>query len=201
VKRLDGSVSISTNKASGELFDAVILATHADQTLKILDDASAEEREVLSSFPYQANEAVLHTDVSCMPRRARAWASWNYRIPADGDDAVTVTYDLNRLQRLGAPAPLMLTLNDRGNVDEASVIRRFTYAHPAYDRTSVTAQRKITALNGVNRTYFCGAYCGYGFHEDGVNSALAVAKCFGKTLESCKAASTKEESLTAVSAR
>ncbi len=194
VQRDSDRVLVSTSDGGQEMFDSVVFASHADQTLQMLMDASPVERETLSSFPYQANEAVLHTDVAKMPRRRRAWASWNYQIPTDHHQAVAVTYDLNRLQRLGAPAPLMLTLNDQGQVDEQQVLGRFTYAHPAYDRRSVAAQEQIAAMNGTNRTYFCGAYCGYGFHEDGVNSALAVAQHFGKTLESCKVVSTKDES-------
>jgi predicted NAD/FAD-binding protein len=201
VRRFAEGVGITTvSEDRPETFDAVVFASHADQTLEMLADASPQEHEALSAFPYQVNDAVLHTDRGRMPQRRRAWASWNYRIPARHDDAVTVTYDLNRLQNLGAPAPLMLTLNDGGHVSEQHIIRRFTYAHPAYEARSVGAQQRIAALNGVNRTYFCGAYCGYGFHEDGVNSALAVAKCFGKSLETCTAASTKDESLTSASA-
>jgi predicted NAD/FAD-binding protein len=202
VRRSAEGVTLATaGEEEQEQFDAVVFASHADQTLEMLEDASPEERQALSAFPYQENDAVLHTDVSRLPSRKCAWASWNYRVPADGEDGVTVTYDLNRLQGLGAPAPLMLTLNDRGSVSQQHVVRRFNYAHPAYETRSVAAQQQIAQLNGVNRTYFCGAYCGYGFHEDGVNSALAVAKCFGKSLETCIAVSTKDESLTGVTAR
>ncbi len=201
VRRLVDRVLVTTAEGGEDSFEAIIFASHADQTLRMLGDASSAERDVLSAFPYQTNTAVLHTDKSLMPRRRRAWASWNYQIPSDRHDAVSVTYDVDRLQRLGAPDPILLTLNDRNTVNEQLVLRRFTYDHPAYSCRSIAAQERIGELNGVNRTYFCGAYCGYGFHEDGVNSALAVADYFGKNLESCKVVSTKDESRIAATVR
>jgi predicted NAD/FAD-binding protein len=125
---------------------------------------------------------ILHTDTSLLPRRHLAWASWNYLIPREEPDRVTVTYNMNILQNFSAPSPLCITLNRNEAVDPAKIIRRFTYHHPVYTHATLTAQKRYARLNGVNRTYFCGAYWGYGFHEDGVNSALAVCQHFGKGL-------------------
>lgn len=182
-----------------EWFDHVVLATHADQSLAMLTDASADEQQILSAFPYQLNEAALHTDTSLLPRRERAWASWNYHREATGSRRVTVTYDLSRLQNLSTPSPLLLTLNRTSAVAPDRMLKVISYHHPAYTRASIEAQRRFDEINGVRRTYFCGAYWGYGFHEDGVNSALAVAKYFGRSLDSCTVASTKEASRIAVS--
>ncbi len=180
-----------------EQFDQVVFASHSDQAIALLADATADETEILSCFPYQANEAVLHTDASLLPCRSRAWASWNYRIPQSDKEVVgaSVTYDLNRLQNLGFDRPLLLTLNDTESIDPAKVLRSFIYHHPAYDRRSIDAQRQHHRISSINRrTHFCGAYWGYGFHEDGVNSALAVARSFGIELDSCTVVSTKAQS-------
>ncbi len=201
VTRHPDGVQIRTARGDAERFDQVVFASHADQTLAMLTDATSTEREVLASFPYQSNEAVLHTDTSLLPRRRRAWASWNYHLSSHVDEPATVTYDLSRLQRLGTPTPILLTLNRAAAISPESIIRRLTYHHPAYSRASIAAQRRFDEINGRRRTYFCGAYWGYGFHEDGVNSALAVAGYFGKNLESWTAASTKEKSLTAATSR
>jgi predicted NAD/FAD-binding protein len=180
--------------AETEVFDEVVFATHADQTLSMLTDVTVEERRVLSAFPYQTNDAVLHTDTSLLPRRTRAWASWNYTIPHDDQEAVSVTYDLSRLQNHDSPSPILLTLNRTTDIDPSKVLRRIQYMHPAYCLDSISAQREHDRISGTNRTHFCGAYWGYGFHEDGVNSALAVARHFGLSLDSCTAASTKDAS-------
>lgn len=167
-----------------ERFDRVIIATHSDQALAMLADPSDGEREILGAIPYQENEAVLHTDVSLLPRRRLAWASWNYHLLAEAERCVTVTYHMNTLQRLRAPREFCVTLNRTEAIDPASIIRRIIYHHPVYTQLAVAAQQRHQEINGVNRTYFCGAYWGYGFHEDGVNSALAVCKHFGKGLVS-----------------
>ena len=184
-----------------EAFDRVVFATHADQTLRLLDRPMDAQREVLSAFPYQRNECVLHTDRSLLPRRHRAWASWNYYIPAGGDRPVALTYDVNRLQRLGAPAPICVTLNCTERIAPQHVLARLAYDHPVFTPGAVAAQRRRDEINGPRGLYFCGAYWGYGFHEDGVNSALAVCKHFGIGLDSWKAASTKDASAMLVSAR
>jgi predicted NAD/FAD-binding protein len=184
VGRVAGRVMVETDDGFIESFDHVVFATHADQTLKLLADADQTERRVLSAFEYQRSEAMLHLDWSLLPRHHRAWASWNYHV---GDEATAgVTYDLRRLQRLDVPVPLLLTLNDAGRVHPGKVLRRFQYSHPAYNAESLAAQQLHSVISGRNRVHFCGAYWGYGFHEDGVNSALAVANCFGRTLDELK---------------
>ena len=177
-----------------ERFDHVIVGVHADQALKMLSDPTADEIAILGSIAYQRNEAVLHMDSSLLPRRRRAWASWNYHVPATPQATVAVTYWLNRLQRISARRNLCLTLNGNGAVNPASVLRRFTYHHPLYSLQSVAAQRRRSEISGHRRTHYCGAYWGYGFHEDGVNSALAVAKHFDQGFDECTVASTKAES-------
>lgn len=184
---------LTTRHGEPEVFDQVILATHADQTLEILADASGTEREILQAFPYHENEAVLHTDSSWLPRRRRAWASWNYHIADDPTRPVAVTYDLSRLQGLDSPSPICVTLNPSRPVEPAKVLRRMTYHHPVYGRDALAAQRRHGEISGRRRTHFCGAYWGCGFHEDGVNSALAVGKFFGKGLAACTVAFTKAE--------
>lgn len=126
------------------------------------------------------------------------WASWNYHIQHGDEQAASVTYDLSRLQKLNTPSPILLTLNETSSIAPTKVLRTFTYHHPAYTRQSIMAQRRFHEINRHRRTHFCGAYWGYGFHEDGVNSALAVARNFGIELESCTVASMKEPSRIAV---
>ncbi|HET9961167.1 MAG TPA: FAD-dependent oxidoreductase [Nitrospiraceae bacterium] len=155
-------------------FDAVVLATHSDQSLRLLADPSPEEREILGAISYQENEAVLHIDSSLLPRRRLAWAAWNYHLLPIQPDRAVVTYHMNRLQRLTAPHEFCVTLNHTDAIDPAKIIRRITYHHPRYSPAAVAAQRRQGDISGVNRTYYCGAYWGYGFHEDGVKSALAV---------------------------
>lgn len=184
VRRQSTCVVVETDGGEAT-FDEVVFATHADQTLNLLSDASAEEQAILGTFAYQANEAVLHADARLLPTRQRAWASWNYLLPREPRRPVTVTYDLNRLQDLGADGPICLTLNPAGQVPEGSVLRRFVYHHPVFTTGAVAAQRRHGEISGRRRTHYCGAYWGYGFHEDGVNSALVVARHFGKGLEDC----------------
>ena len=163
-------------------FDQVVIATHSDQALAILDHPSLREQEILGAIPYQENEAVLHTDASLLPRRRRAWASWNYHILNQHDGRVAVTYHMNRLQRLSAPREFCVTLNYSQAIDPDTIIRKITYHHPVYTPAGVAAQNRYGEINGVNRTWFCGAYWHYGFHEDGVKSALSVCEHFGKRL-------------------
>jgi len=163
-------------------FDEVVLATHSDQALALLRDASDREREILGAIPYQPNEAVLHTDVRMLPRRRRAWASWNYHLLAEPAGATTVTYHMNRLQSLRAERELCVTLNRSEAIDSAQVIRTIPYAHPVYTAAGVRAQARVQEISGRNRTHFCGAYWGWGFHEDGVVSALRVCERFGARL-------------------
>ena len=162
----------------------------ADQSLAMLADPSPAEQEILSAIPYQANEIVLHTDAHLLPRRRRAWASWNYYMSGSEEQTVTLTYNLNRLQGHRSNEPILETLNPAFPIDPAKVLDRMTYDHPVYSVPAIDVQRRYHEINGQRNTYYCGAYWGYGFHEDGVRSALAVGECFGKSLESCIVAST-----------
>ena len=191
VSRSSEYVSVTPFNSLPEYFDEVVFATHADQTLGMLEDPTESEHSILNAFPYHSSEAVLHTDTNLLPRSIRSRASWNYHIPSGHNHAASVTYDLSRLQNHDTPTPLLLSLNDTVGMDAAKVIRIFNYRHPAYSRESISAQQRFCEISGQNRTHYCGAYWGYGFHEDGVNSALAVARHFGIELESCIAASTK----------
>jgi uncharacterized protein len=192
VRRGPEQVDVRTASGETETFDAVVFACHADQALRMLADATDRERDVLSSFPYQRNLAVLHTDQSFMPRRRAAWASWNYHIAPDPSLPVAVTYDVNRLQRLGAPGPICVTLNPADRIAPDKVLAEIEYHHPVFGPGTLRAQQMHTDLNGARRSYFCGAYWRYGFHEDGVQSALTVCRRFGLDWDACAAASTKE---------
>ena len=175
-------VTVTPRYGEPERFDAVILAAHSDQALALLKDATPEEKEVLGAITYQENDVVLHTDETVLPRHSLAWAGWNYYIPRDESARVIVTYNMNILQNLRAPRTFCVTLNRTNAIDSEKIIRKLTYHHPVYTQTSIAAQQRYNSVSGVNRTYFCGAYWGYGFHEDGVNSALAVCEHFGKNL-------------------
>lgn len=196
ILRNDGMVRVICRHERIETFDAVVLACHADAALGLLADADVRERRVLGAFPYQDNVAVLHTDVSLLPKIRRAWASWNYHVSTDLEAPVAVTYDLSRLQGHSTPKPILLTLNGEDRVAPAAVLDRHVFRHPRFTAASIAAQKEHENLNGRRRTYFCGAYWGYGFHEDGVNSALAVARSFGIGWEKWKAASTKASCVT-----
>ncbi len=178
VRRVPGGVILKARGCEPERYDAAFLACHSDQALSLLADPSAAEREVLGAIPYQRNEAVLHTDTRLMPRRRLAWAAWNYHALADRGRPVALTYNMNILQRLDAPAPLLVTLNRSDEIDPAHVIRRITYHHPLFTPAAVAAQSRQRELNGALRTYYCGAWWRNGFHEDGVVSALQALDHF-----------------------
>jgi len=182
VTRHHDHVLVKPRGGEAERFDEVVLATHSDQALALLADASGREREILGAIPYQPNEAVLHTDARMLPRRRRAWASWNYHLLPEPKPASTVTYHMNRLQSLRAEREFCVTLNHSERIDPARVIRRISYAHPVYTEAGVRAQARVGEIDGRNRTHFCGAYWGWGFHEDGVVSALRVGERFGARL-------------------
>jgi predicted NAD/FAD-binding protein len=182
VSRAADHVLVTSRGAEAQRFDHVVLATHSDQALAMLEDASQREHEILRAFPYQPNEAVLHTDVSLLPRRRRAWASWNYHLRLPPEGLTTVTYHMNRLQSLRAEREFCVTLNRTADIDPSQIIRKIDYAHPVYTAAGVRAQGRYAEIGGVNRTHFCGAYWGWGFHEDGVVSALRVAEHFGARL-------------------
>jgi len=164
-----------------ERFDAVFLACHADQALGVLADATPLECAVLGAIRYQANEAVLHTDTALLPRARRAWAAWNYQVRAPGRP-VALTYNMNILQGLAASETYCVTLNRTRDIRPERVIRRMTYHHPLFTPEAVAAQARQGELNGAGRTFYCGAYWGFGFHEDGVASALAAVAQFRETL-------------------
>ena len=166
----------------GQPFDQVVLACHSDQALTLLADATPAERTLLGALPYQENDVVLHTDTSVLPRTRRAWGAWNYHVRGRADAPATVTYDMNVLQTLEAPRTYCVTLNATESVDPDSILYQTTYHHPVYTREGFAAQERHAEISGVNDTHFCGAYWGFGFHEDGTRSAVRVAESFGVTL-------------------
>jgi len=182
IRRLPNEVRVRTARGTVESFDYVFLACHSDQALRLLESPGAAEREVLGAFPYAANEVILHTDERLLPRRPLARAAWNYHLLADPQEPVAVTYDMNVLQTLDAPVRFLLTLNHRKAIDERKVLRSFSYDHPVYSPRAVAAQARHREVNGVARSYFCGAYWRCGFHEDGVVSAQAALAHFDEDL-------------------
>jgi predicted NAD/FAD-binding protein len=182
VRRDGDGVVVLPRGGEAERFDQVVLATHSNQALAMLRDATPVERSILAAIPYQVNEAVLHTDVRLLPRRRRAWASWNYHWQPDPGPRATVTYHMNRLQWLRAEREFCVTLNRTEAIDPERIIRKITYAHPVFTSAGVEAQRRFEEVSGADRVHFCGAYWGWGFHEDGVRSALRVAERFGARL-------------------
>ncbi len=179
IERRDDAVMVKPRGGEAERFDEVVIATHSDQALAMLADADPREHEILGAMPYQANEAVLHTDTRLLPSRRRAWASWNYHLLETPAERATVTYHMNRLQSLQADRELCVTLNRTAAIDPQQVIRTIPYAHPVYTPEGVRAQARHAEISGRNRTHYCGAYWGWGFHEDGVRSALDVGEHFG----------------------
>ncbi|MBC3830540.1 FAD-dependent oxidoreductase [Undibacterium amnicola] len=185
VKRTEQAVMV-TSKGSTELFDQVIFATHAPDTLSMLTDASEAEYELLSKARYQANTAYLHTDISLLPRSKKVWSAWNYigqsaDAEMDGSaqtSAVCVSYLLNQLQRLDTQTPVIVTLNPIYEPQPESVFAKFEYAHPVFDQKAIDTQRDLSQIQGKNKAWFAGAWTGYGFHEDGLKSALRVVKHF-----------------------
>jgi len=182
VKRVAGKIVLRLKSGAVEHFDQVFMACHSDQALKLLADPSPEEREILGAITYQANEGLLHTDMRLMPRKALARAAWNYHLPIEQYERVTVTYNMNILQNLSAPVQFLLTLNRGTDVDPRKILGRYVYQHPVYSARAVAAQKRRGEINGARATYYCGAYWGYGFHEDGVNSALAALAEFDRRL-------------------
>ncbi len=159
-----------------ERFDHVVLACHSDQALALLGDPSEAETSILGAIPYQNNDAVLHTDARLLPKKKKTWAAWNAYIPAQPGAACTVSYYMNILQSLDAPEPLIVSLNRSAEIDPDKIIASMKYQHPVYNNASINAQNRRVAINGLRRTWFTGAYWRYGFHEDGLRSAVSVAK-------------------------
>jgi len=178
VRRLNDGVWISAHGASTERYDHVFFACHADQALRLLADPSPAEREILGALPFQRNEAVLHTDTSLLPRRRLAWAAWNYHVLPESGQRVALTYNMNILQGLQSRHTFCVTLNRGDSIDPRRVLRRLTYDHPLFTPAGAAAQQRHHEISGVHRTHYCGAYWRYGFHEDGVVSALAAVQRF-----------------------
>jgi len=180
--RVPGGV-ILTIEGEGEVFfDKVVLAAHADQSLALIDDASTLERDILSPFKFQPNRAVLHSDPRLMPRRKSAWASWNYVTGSDHDGGLCLSYWMNRLQSIDEVYPLYETLNPHIEPDPALIHGEFSYDHPLFDAKAIAAQTRLGEIQGLNNLYFAGAWTGYGFHEDGLKSAIAIARSLKMTI-------------------
>jgi predicted NAD/FAD-binding protein len=180
VRRHEDRVEVTT-VAGTERFDEVVLATHTDQSLALLQNPTHEERAVLKAIPYQKNRAVLHTDERLLPRRRRAWASWNFHAPRPklSEEPVSLTYLLNRLQPLPFSSPVLLTMNPVETPRPDQVLAEFDYHHPVFLEGSTEAKKRVSSLQGRARTWFCGAWTRYGFHEDGLLSAVNVARQMG----------------------
>jgi predicted NAD/FAD-binding protein len=167
-------------------YDALILACHADQAVRLLgNDITPDEQAVLSAIPYQPNTAVLHTDARVLPRRQKAWAAWNYEraVNDEGErQRVCLHYLINRLQPLPWQTPVVVSLNPLRPIDPARVLKEIQYAHPVFDLAAMRAQARVPELQGRRRTWFCGAWCGYGFHEDGLKAGLSAASALVQAL-------------------
>ncbi len=178
-----GPEGVTLRSAAGEeqSYDDVVIAAHADHALAMLSDASPEERRLLEAFRYSRNRAILHRDPRLMPRRKRLWSSWNYlsEFPPHAATTSAVTYWMNKLQPLPVSAPLFVSLNPQEEPDAAKVLAEFDYAHPIFDPAAMRAQKELWRIQGTRSTWFCGAYCGSGFHEDGIQAGLAVAEMLG----------------------
>jgi predicted NAD/FAD-binding protein len=174
IERTAGHVAVH-GLAGTERFDQVVLACHSDQALELLAAPRRSERDILGAIGYQPNRVILHTDTSVLPQRSRAWAAWNALIPREPGTACTVSYWMNLLQGIDSAAPLIVTLNPTRPLDPTKVLRSLHYAHPVYTHASVAARARKSEIQGARRTWFAGAYWGWGFHEDGMRSAAEVA--------------------------
>ena len=182
IRRTFDGVEVDSAHRAPEVFDQLVIATHSDQALRLLADPTRAEREILGAIGYQRNSVLLHTDTRVLPKNRAAWSAWNYRIPRTRGP-VAVTYNMSLLQGLDAPETFCVTLGDDGFVDRSRVIQRLSYDHPVFTREAIAAQRRRGEISGGGRTHYAGAYWGYGFHEDGMNSALDVASRFGAGLD------------------
>jgi predicted NAD/FAD-binding protein len=188
IARTPDSVIVVDGSGHRDSYDHVVIAAHSDQALLMLADASAAERAILGAIPYRENTVFLHRDPRLMPKRRRAWASWNFLRAGGGSGAgsagndVAVTYWMNALQNIDRRLPLFVSLNPPVAPSPDLTFARYTCEHPQYDRSAFAAQNLLAAIQGIHRTWFCGAWTGYGFHEDGLRSGLAVAKALGATI-------------------
>lgn len=178
IKRDALGVTVTDASGASDHFSHIIIATHADQALAMMGDADERESTLLGAFQYSDNKAVLHTDTALMPKRKRVWSSWNYigTSQQDHSRSLCVTYWMNRLQSIQSREPLLVTLNPVKEINPTKIIRSFDYKHPLFDQKAMTAQHDLWRLQGQRNTWFCGAYFGYGFHEDGLQAGLAAAE-------------------------
>lgn len=179
VQRLADSVIIQLDDGSEETFDQVVFACHSDEALSLLADSSQDEKDILSAIPYRDNDVVLHTDTSFLPKAKLAWSSWNYHLSTDQKKPATLSYNMNILQHFSSDTTYVVTLNETDTIAPDKIIGRFKYAHPTFTLEGIKAQGRWSDINGVNNTWFCGAYWRNGFHEDGCWSGVRVANGLG----------------------
>ncbi|MGV6806590.1 MAG: NAD(P)/FAD-dependent oxidoreductase [bacterium] len=179
IQRTEGFVELHFQDNPPEKFDQVVFACHSNQALHLLRDADDIERQILSAIPYRDNEVVLHTDESILPRMRKTWSSWNYHLGQDAERPAALSYNMNILQGINSDATFVVTLNASDLIDPSKIVQTFSYAHPVFNMAGVNAQRQWTSINGVRRTWFCGAYWQNGFHEDGCASGVRVARALG----------------------
>ncbi|WP_340679770.1 FAD-dependent oxidoreductase [Paraglaciecola sp.] len=182
VTRTNGAAQLHFADGTQQQFDEVVFACHSDQALALLGDATESEKNILGAIPYQMNDVVLHTDTRLLPKRKRAWASWNYLLSGNNDCLAQVTYNMNILQGLSSSDTFCVTLNQSAAIDPEKILGTFQYAHPVFNQTSISAQQQRSAICGITHTHYAGAYWYNGFHEDGVHSATDIAKRFGISL-------------------
>lgn len=178
ITRNDNKVQLHFTDSASQTFDEIVIACHSDQALALLNDATDDERSVLSAMPYSANSVVLHTDKKLLPKRKKAWASWNYQLSQDRSKPASVTYNMNILQGIDSKNTFCVTLNQKAAIDPQKILREFTYHHPVFSTESIKAQQQRSLICGHHHTHFAGAYWHSGFHEDGVKSAVEVAQRF-----------------------
>jgi predicted NAD/FAD-binding protein len=178
VERTKRGVSVNWNDNQTETFDEVIMATHADTSMATIINPDEEELETLKAFPYGENEGCLHTDTQTLPKNKRAWASWNYRLPRERQEGVSISYNMNLLQDLDISQTYCMSLNQKDSIDRKHVVQSMRFRHPIFRPGRQNAQKNHKALLRRKGISYCGAYWGYGFHEDGIRSALSVCKAF-----------------------
>ena len=179
VQRQDQNVVITFVDGRAQEFDQVIFACHSDQALALLADPSEQEQDILGAIPYRNNEVILHADSAILPQAKTAWSSWNYHLGKDSDKPPALSYNMNILQGIESDTTFVVTLNARELIDQKKIIAEFNYAHPVFSLKAIAAQARWQEINGVNKTWFCGAYWQNGFHEDGCSSGIRVAKALG----------------------
>ena len=183
VIRNAAGIEVRTKDGASRQYERVVMAAHSDQALAMLEAPTQAEQEVLGCMRYQANDVLLHTDISILPTRRKTWSSWNYAVAKETAERCTVTYDMNILQSIESEHEFLVSLNLNGQIAPEKVIQRYTYHHPVYTAESVAAQKRHGEINGIDRIHYAGAYWGFGFHEDGVNSALAAYAELGAKLD------------------